>query len=311
MAAKQKHWIVIIAIGANFAIAVTKFVAAALSGSSAMLSEGIHSVVDTGNQSLLLLGLHRSQRPPDAEHPFGYGRELYFWSLIVAVLLFGVGGGMAVYEGITHLLAPRPLEDPFWAYVVLGVAAVFEAISWTFAFRDLAAQRGERTLWQVIRRSRDPSIFTVLVEDSAALVGLLAAFLGIYLGHRFDSPYFDGAASIAIGIALCVAALVLIRESKGLLVGEGVSPEAVASIKEVAAADARVAAVRRVLTMVLGRDEILANIDLQFRAGLSTAEIAAAVREIEQAIRARYPHIKRIFIEAVAGASEHVPSHGG
>lgn len=303
----QSKLIIFVAMGANFAIAVVKFIAAALSGSSAMLSEGIHSVVDTGNQALLLVGLSRSRQPPDADYPFGYGRELYFWSLIVAVLLFGVGGGMAIYEGVTHLMHPRPLEDAFWAYVVLGVAAVFEAISWSFAFRDLMRRRQGRTLWQTIRASRDPSVFTVLFEDTAALLGLLAAFVGIYFGHRYANPYFDGAASIVIGTVLCVTALVLIRESKSLLVGEAVSPAIVASIKAVTNADSRVAAVGRALTMVLGRHEVLLTLDVRFQPGLSLQELALAVRELQQAIRDRHPDITRIFVEPIGIAPSPKP----
>lgn len=222
-----------------------KFVAASITGSSAMLSEGFHSVVDTGNELLLLLGLHRGKQPADRQHPYGYGKELYFWSLIVAMVLFGIGGGVAIYEGILHLQNPRPLEDPFWAYVVLGVAALLEGTSWTFALREMLAKKGNHSLWQSIRRSYDPSVFTVLFEDTAALIGLTAAFLGVYLGHRYANPYIDGAASIAIGVTLSVVALLLIRESKALLVGEAAKPEVVASIRELACNEAAVIKVDR------------------------------------------------------------------
>jgi cation diffusion facilitator family transporter len=290
-------------MGANLGIAVVKFVAAALTGSSAMLSEGIHSVVDTGNQALLLVGLRRSEKPPDDEHPFGYGRELYFWSLIVAVLLFGVGGGMGIYEGVTHLQHPQPLEDPFWAYVVLGIAGLFEAVSWVLAFRALWKQRRGRSLWRTVRDSRDPSVFTVVFEDTAALLGLLAAFLGVWLGHRLANPYFDGGASIVIGGILCVTALVLIRESKALLIGEAAAPATVSSIRTLAGADARVDAVQRVSTMVLGRSEILLAIDIRFKPGLSLQQLALAVRDVQQAVRDRHPDVKRIFVEPIGIAS--------
>lgn len=292
--------VVYVATGANLAIAVTKFIAAFFSGSSAMFSEGIHSVVDTGNEMLLLLGIYSSQKPADAAHPFGYGKELFFWSLIMAVVLFGIGGGMAIYEGVMHLIQPHPLKDPTWAYIVLGTATVFEAVSWYMAYREtLATRKGEVNLWQAIRRSKDPSVFTVLFEDSAALLGLLAAFLGVYFGHLLHNPYLDGAASIAIGIMLCVVALGLIRESRRLLLGEAADPEEIASIVRIARNEPAITAVSRVLTMYIGPNEVLLNLDVQFRSFLFAAQLTAAVRRLEQAIRAQHPHIKHIFIEAV------------
>jgi cation diffusion facilitator family transporter len=300
---RRNKRVVYVAIGVNLGIAATKFIAA-FSGSSAMVSEGIHSLVDTGNQMLLLLGIYNSQKPADATHPFGYGKELFFWSLIVAIVLFGIGGGMAIYEGVTHLIQPHLLEDPTWAYIVLGAAAVFEAFSWYMAYREiLATRKGEGGLWQVIRHSKDPSVFTVLFEDSAALLGLLAAFLGIYFGHLLHDPYLDGAASIVIGVTLCVVALFLIRESRGLLIGEAADPEEIASIVRIVSNDPAVAAVNRVLTMYIGPSEVLLNLDVQFHSFLSAAQLSATVRRLEQAIRAQHPHIKRIFIEAVAVAA--------
>ncbi|HEY2591170.1 MAG TPA: cation diffusion facilitator family transporter, partial [Steroidobacteraceae bacterium] len=231
--ASRSRKVVFAATAANIAIAATKFAAAWLSGSSAMLSEAIHSVADTGNQLLLLLGLNRSQLPPDESYPFGHGKELYFWSLIVAILLFGVGGGMALYEGISHALAPRPLESAFWAYVVLGIAAVFEASSLTVAVRELLSRRGPRAFWLRVHRSKDPSVYTTFYEDFAALLGLAVAFLGVFLGHRLQNPYYDAGASMLIGVILCVVALTLVYESRGLLIGESASPEIVASIQEI------------------------------------------------------------------------------
>ena len=294
--------VVWVAIGANVGIAVVKFVAAAVTGSSALLSEGIHSVVDTGNEALLLVGLARSDRPPDAGHPFGHGRELYFWSLIVAVLLFGVGGGMAIYEGITHLRAPRPIEDTVWAYAVLAVAALFEGISWTIALRDLLRQRRGRTLWTTIRASRDPSVFTVLFEDSAALIGLAAAFLGVWIGERTGDPRADGVASIVIGSVLCITALLLVRETKSLLVGEAASRPLLASIEAVAREDARVADVPRLRTMVLGRHQILLALDVRFRDGLAAQALIDAVREVAGTIRARHPDVRDVLLQPVGRA---------
>jgi cation diffusion facilitator family transporter len=286
------------ATGTNLAIAATKFLAAGVSGSSAMLSEAIHSVIDTANQLLLLLGLSRSQRPADAQHPFGHGKELYFWGLMVGILLFGVGGGMTLYQGINHLLAPRALEDPLWAYIVLAVATVFESLSLSVALRELLRRRGPRQFWQRIHRSKDPSVYTTFFEDLAALSGLLVAFGGVFLSHRYHDPRFDAAASILIGVILCVTALTLVYEARGLLIGEAASVEILDSVREIVASDPAVRAASAPLTMHLGPVDILLNLDVEFEPGLPAGEQVAAVQRIEDAIRARHPAIKRIFIEA-------------
>lgn len=286
------------AIGANLAIAITKFIAAAVTGSSAMLSEGIHSTVDTANELLLLLGIHLSKKPPDENHPFGHGQELYFWSLIVAILVFSVGGGMSIYEGISHLLHPHPLEDPIWNYIVLGVAIVFEGFSWSVAWKEFQPQKGKQSTWQAIRTSKDPTIFTVLFEDSAALLGLIVAFLGIFFGHLFNNPYLDGTASIVIGLILAVIAVLLAYESRGLLLGESANSSTVASIRGIAASDPSVEGVMRVLTMHFGPHEILLNLEIQFHKTLSAEEVASAVERLEKTICKKHPDIKNIFIEA-------------
>lgn len=292
-------------MGANLLIAVTKFVAAGFSGSSAMLSEGIHSTVDTGNQLLLLLGMKRSRRPADDDHPFGHGKELYFWSLIVAVALFGLGGGMSAYEGITHLLRPHPLEDPTWNYAVLGAAFLFEGLSWFIAFKQLRPAIREQGLWSALRSSKDPSIVTVFFEDSAALVGLVVAFLGVFIGHRLGSPLADGVASIVIGAVLAAVAVFLVYESRGLLLGETADPEVVEDIRRLARSLPGVAEVGRPLTMHLGPDEVLLNLEIDFRPNLAPGQISAEVDRLEREIRERHPEMKRIFIEAKAlrGAS--------
>src|SRR5215211_3109089 len=195
------------AIIGNLLIAVTKFTAAFFTGSSAMLSEGIHSVVDTGNGVLMLVGIRKSQKPPDEEHPFGHGRELYFWSLVVAFSIFAVGGGISIYEGITHILHPTSIENVVWSYAVLGASFIFEGITWFFGWRAFAKTRRGRSVFDAIRRSKDPTSFTVLLEDSAALAGLVVAFAGVFLGHEFGMAYFDSIASIVIGILLCMVAL--------------------------------------------------------------------------------------------------------
>src|SRR5258706_5678288 len=212
------------AIAANVTIAVCKFVVAAVSGSSAMLSEGIHSLVDTSDGLLLLRGIRLKRKPPDSTYPFGYGKEIYFWTLVVAVLIFAVGGGMSMYEGIIHLLHPHPLRDPGWNYVVLSLAFLFESLSWIVAFREFRAVIGAQTLWQAVHTSKDPTTFTILLEDTAAIGGLIVAFIGVFLGHQFNNPYIDGSASLIIGAILASVALLLAYESKGLLVGEGADP---------------------------------------------------------------------------------------
>jgi cation diffusion facilitator family transporter len=288
------------ALAANLAIAVTKFVAAGFTGSSAMISEGIHSLVDTGNQILLLLGIRKSKKPPDQDHPFGHGMELYFWSLVVAMLLFGVGGGMSVYEGITHLLHPHPLEDPTWNYISLGIAFVFEGFSWILAMRQLRPLIRERGLWKALRTSKDPSILVLFFEDSAALAGLILAFLGIFLGHLWNSPLADGIASILIGLLLAGVATLLVRESKGLLLGESVEPGILEDIRAIVGSDPAVAEAKYPLTMHLGPEEVLMNLELDFRPGLQPGKITESVNRLEQEIQRRHPEIRRIFIEARA-----------
>lgn len=285
------------ALAANSAIAVCKFIAAAFTGSSAMLSEGIHSVVDTGNQLLLLLGIKRSTRPADTKHPFGYGKELYFWSLIVAVLLFALGGGMSLYEGIIHILHPEPATDPLWNYVVLGLAFVFEGASWVVAYRAFKKE-AHGGFFKGLRASKDPSIFVVLFEDTAALLGIIVAFLGVFLGHLLNNPYLDGAASVIIGLLLGIIAVLLVHESKGLLLGEGVDDETLQQLKKRVLDDKDVATIKDPLTMHFGPHEVLLAVNVEFKPELSAAEVATAVDRVEADLRAAYPEVKRIFIEA-------------
>jgi len=288
------------AIGANVAIAVTKFTVAGISGSSAMLSEGVHSTVDTFNGVLLLVGLRLSQRPATPEHPFGHGKELYFWSLIVAVLIFGLGGGISFYEGVQHIQRPEPMRDPTWNYIVLAAAAVFEGSSFTIALRQFRSQAGAAPFWQALHRSKDPTTYTVLAEDSAALVGLLVAAVGIAASHAFGRPEFDGAASIVIGLLLAGVAVVLIMESRSLLIGEGIRPETARAIRAMALAQPKVRDVGRVLSMYVGPDDVLVTMDLDFDAGTSADEAGTAIAAVERHVRDRYPMIRRLFIEAGA-----------
>ena len=299
MAGESKKAVVAAIIG-NVAIAVIKFVAGAMTGSSAMISEGIHSVVDTGNGGLLFYGLKRGARPADENHPFGHGMEIYFWSLIVAVSIFGIGGGMSIYEGITHIRHPVTLENPTINYVVLALAVVFESLSFSVAWRAFRGTRGTRRTLSAIHHGKDPSLFTVLFEDTAALLGLAVAFIGVFLSHQLDMPVLDGAASVAIGVILIVAALWLAYESRSLLVGEAADPEMVAAIREIVLADPAVTGLGVVLTMHLGPDEVLLNIEVLFTPGLPAEEIHAAVHRIEERINDPYPEVSRIFIEVEA-----------
>jgi cation diffusion facilitator family transporter len=293
-----------VAMAANFAIAITKFIAASFTGSSAMLSEGIHSVVDTGNELLLLLGIRLSKKPADDSHPFGYGQELYFWTLIVALFIFAIGGGMSIYEGVNHVLHPEPLTDPFWNYVVLGLAVVFEGYSWNIALQEFLASKNEDSLWTAIRASKDPTIFTILFEDTAALVGLFVAFIGVFSGHLLGNVYLDGVASIAIGIILCGVAILLAAESKGLLIGEGAKPETVASIREITNNDPAVDKTIKVLTLHFGPQEILLNLEIKFVDNLATEELAIAVERLENSISSQHSEIQNIFIEAKSIAAK-------
>ncbi len=299
--ASESRTAIFAAIAGNLAIAIMKFTAAAFTGSSAMLSEGIHSLVDTGNGGLLLLGVHKSKQPADAAHPFGYGKELYFWSLIVAVLIFGVGGGISIYEGIIHLIHPAPLQDPTWSYVVLGLAVVFEGIVFVIAFKAFQKLKGaEENIWEAVKSSKDPTTFTVLFEDAAALLGLIAAFAGIFLAHYFNNPYLDGAASVTIGLILASVAIFLAYESKGLLVGEGADPQTLEDIQKLAEADPGVRKVMNPLTMHFGPHTILLTVDIEFDTKLSASEVENAVDRLEKNIRGQYPDIKHIYIEAGA-----------
>jgi cation diffusion facilitator family transporter len=286
------------AIAANVAIAATKFMVAGITGSSAMLSEGIHSSVDTFNGVLLLVGIRLSQRPATPEHPFGHGKELYFWSLIVAVLIFGLGGGVSFFEGVQHIRHPQPLHDPAWNYMVLGAAALFEGISFTIALRQFLKQAGAEPFWEAIHRSKDPTTYTVLAEDSAALAGLAIAAAGIWLSHRFDRPELDGAASLLIGVLLAVVATFLTWQSRDLLIGEGIRPETARAIRSIALAVPQVRDVGRVLSMYVGPDDALVTMDLDFDEGTAAADASLAIADVERQVRKRFPMIKRLFIES-------------
>lgn len=297
-AAKQESPVAVYgAIIANLVIAASKFTAAFFSGSSAMLAEGIHSLVDTCNELFLLLGIHKSKKPADETHPFGHGMELYFWSFIVAVFLFGIGGGMSIYEGITHLLHPNKIEDPTLNYIVLAVAFISESISWIISYREFRKESQDKNLFSAIRASKNPTNYTVVMEDSAALAGLAVAFLGVYFGNKFNNPYFDGGASIIIGLILAAVSLFLARESKGLLLGESAGKQVVKRICEISEKDPAVKSVEGLLTMHFGPDHILLNMNVEFDKKVTLSDLPSVIDRLETKIRNEYPEIDQIFIE--------------
>lgn len=285
---------------ANCVVAAAKFIAAAITGSSAMIAEGVHSTVDAANSVLMLLGIRLSRRGPDTLHPFGHGKELYFWALIVAIIVFGVGGGVSVYEGILHFLNPTKLKDPVWSYGVLGVAFVADGWSWVVAYREFKAHQGNRGVWQSIHTSKDPTKFAVLLEDSAATLGVVIAAIGIALTQLTGSEVYDASASVLIGLLLCAIATILAIESKNLLIGESADPATIAAIRRTVEADTDVIGLRNLLTMHLGPSELLLNLDVEFNRKLDFGQTAKAIERLESSIRKHHPEVLRIFIEARA-----------
>ncbi len=290
------------AMAANIAIGIAKFIGASISGSSAMLSEGIHSVVDSTNEVLLLYGLHKSETSPDEQHPLGYGQELYFWSLIVAVLIFALGGGLSVYEGLTSMKVQAPAHDPTLSYIVLGASALFEGIALFVSVREFRKNlpQNSDSFWRTLRNSKDPSSFIVIFEDCAALIGLAIAFVGVYMSQLHHNSIYDSIASIVIGILLTVVAIVLVIETKGLLIGESASPETRESIKQIVQSDDAVTRMEAPITLHFGPQDIMLAMNIEFQDGLSSDEIEAATRRIERKIRESHTEVKRIFLEAAS-----------
>ena len=299
--ASDSRKVIYAAIVANLGIAAAKFVVAALTGSAAMLAEGIHSAVDTGNEMLLLVGEKVAARAPDARHPFGYGKAVYFWALIVALSVFTLGGGLSIYHGIQSLRAPEALTDPFWNYIVLGAAFLFEGYSWNVSRRALNSRRRPgATLWQTVRASKDASTFTVFIEDTAALLGIVVAAAGIFLGHLFDNPYIDPAASVVIGFLLIGASFTLARETGALLVGESVGAEQTGKLKAIFDADPAIDSVGELMTMQLGPDDVLLTAAVRFKRGMRIDEVDVAIVRLEHSIAAFNPAIRRVYFEAEA-----------
>ncbi len=286
-----------VALAANLLVAATKFAAAAWTGSSAMFSEGIHSLVDTGNELLLLYGLHRGGARPDGDHPLGYGSEVYFWSFAVALLVFALGAGISLHEGISHLLKPEPIQHAAANYAVLAVSALIDGGSWWVTLRAFRSRRGYSEIFRSILRSKDPPAFIVLIEDSAALIGLVIAFVGIYLSIHLERPLLDGVASILIGLVLATTAALLARETKSLLIGERADSAIVASILRSAATLAGVARANGVITVHLAPEQILVALSIEFADELKTSQIEAKVMEMENRIREQHPEVVALFVK--------------
>ncbi|MGI9401785.1 MAG: cation diffusion facilitator family transporter [Rhizobiaceae bacterium] len=304
MATGSKKVIYAALIG-NGLIAVTKFFAASVTGSSAMLSEGIHSTVDTGNQGLLLYGLWKAKKPADETHPFGYGAELYFWAFVVAILIFAIGSGISIYEGIHKVMNPHVISDPTINYIVLGLAMAFEGVAWWIAFKEFATTKGKRGWLQAVQESKDPSVFTVLFEDSAAMAGLIVAFVGIYCAQAFNIPELDGVASILIGVLLAITAAVLAYETKGLLIGEAAAPEVVEVISNIVKATPVVDRLNEIRTLHRGPNDVLLALSLDFENNLTAGKVEDAIHDLETVIKQRFPVVKRLFIE-VQSSEDHL-----
>ena len=302
MASGSKKVIYAAMVG-NGLIAIAKFVGSFLTGSSAMLSEGIHSVVDTGNQGLLLYGIARSNRPADEKHPFGYASEIYFWAFIVAILIFSIGSGISIYEGIQKVLHPHPVADPSINYIILALAMVFEGAAWYIAYKEFAVAKGNKSLFQAVRDSKDPTIFTVLFEDTAAMLGLVVAFVGIWISVTYSLAWVDGAASIVIGIILAGTAILLAMETKGLLIGEAAAPEVVSEIKALIGNQPVILALNEIRTLHHGPNDVLLALSVDYQDDVPAGVVERVNSEIEKAIKERFPIIKRLYIEVQSAAS--------
>lgn len=296
-AQSSSKFVVYAALTGNLLVAITKFVAAYFGGSSAMLSEGVHSLVDTSNEILLPYGMRRAAKPRDASHPLGYGRELYFWSFIVALLIFAIGAGVSAYEGITHILNPEPIANPLINYIVIAASVAFEGTTWRIALRKFGGEKGDVGYIRAIRNSKDPTTFTVLVEDSVALVGLAIAAAGIVSSQVFSMPELDGVASIGIGVLLAGTAFFLARESKDLLLGEPALPAVRAAIMTIASADKAIRHVNAVITTQLGPDQVLAALSAEFEDSLTTTDIEQCIERLEAAIRRTHPEVTALFVK--------------
>jgi cation diffusion facilitator family transporter len=289
--------VLLAALGGNLAIAATKFVAAAIAGSSSMLTEGIHSVVDTGNQILMLYGRHRARQPPDERHPLGHGRELYFWAFVVALLIFTGGAGMSIYEGIVHIRAGEMPTRPLVNYAVLGLSFVFESISLSFAVREFNRKKEPGTGWfEAIEQSKDPTVFVVLMEDTAALAGLIVAAAFIGLALLTGNPLWDGLGSIVIGLILAAVAVILARECKKLLIGEEARPALQERLRATAQHHSGVCVVNDVITVHLGPQDVIAMMNLDFQDDLPLSEVERIIEDIEDLVKVEFGEIRWLYV---------------
>jgi len=297
MAGSSKKVIFAALIG-NAAIAITKFVAAGITSSSAMFSEGIHSLVDTGNQVLLLFGLRQARKPADKRYPFGHGKEVYFWSFVVAILIFAVGSGLSIFKGLEHIKHPSEITSPLINYLVLGAAILIEGVVFYVALKEFNKTRGDVGYLEAIRQGKDPGMFVVLLEDAAALLGLMVAMLGIAICQITGNYVFDGIASVGIGIILAFVAALLAYETKGLLIGESASDEVVNGIREMVVGFTGVERVNEVLTMHMGPDYILVNLSVEFNDEIHTEQMESVIAHIDKNIKQSFVNVKRVYIEA-------------
>ncbi len=304
MAGHDSKKVIFAALAGNTMIAIMKFFAATMTGSSAMFSEAIHSVVDTGNQGLLLYGIRRAKKPADDTHPFGYGRELYFWSFVVAILIFSVGAGISIYEGVHKVQDPHPIANPLVNYIVLIAAMVFEGGSTYVALKEFNKSRGTMGWFDAVHHSKDPTLFTVLFEDTAAMIGLVVALIGIFAAEMLNMPVLDGAASIGIGIVLAGTAMALAYETKALLIGESASKEVVQGIERIVGTASDVHLINEMRTMHMGPNDILLALSLDFHNAVSAGSVEDTIYRLELQIKAEFPQIKRLFIE-VQSAKDH------
>lgn len=307
MAGSNKKVIYAALVG-NGLIAITKFIAGAMTNSSAMLSEAIHSVVDTGNQVLLLYGLKKAAKPADERFPFGHGKEIYFWSFIVAMLIFAVGAAVSIYKGVLHVIHPEPINSPMINYIVLILAMLFEGAAWYFAFKEFSKAKGKWGYYEAVRRGKDPTMFVVLFEDSAAMIGLIVAFLGVLLSTTTGIHQFDGIASIMIGLVLAGTAAWLAYETKSLLIGESANKHVIEGIRKIVREQPDVEKVNEVLTMHMGPEFILLNVSVEFRDDATTDRLESRIAKITTQIKQAYPFVKRVFIEAEAFRQDAGPS---
>jgi cation diffusion facilitator family transporter len=297
MAKSESNRVIIAALLGNFLVAATKFAAAAVTGSSAMTSEAVHSLVDTGNELLLLYGLRQAAKPADADHPFGHGRELYFWSFIVALAIFAVGAGASIFQGVRHIRSPVVIRNPAVNYVVLALALVFEGGSWWVAFKAFRAVKGDIGYLEAVRKSKDPTTFTVLAEDTGAILGIFIALAGTIAAHVLERPALDGAASIAIGVLLGLIAIVLARETKGLLIGEPARSELVSAICAIARAQPGIESSNGLFTVHIGPRQVVAALSVDFRDTLSAGEVEAIVATIEDRVRKDHPEVVSVLVK--------------